>query len=187
MNTIIRHANVNDVPAMAALINEHAERGAMLHRSHQELYDQLRDFQVACADDRLIGVCGLRIMWANLAEVYALAIDSSIQRSGFGRALVLAAVEDARTLGISTVFTLTYVPTFFERCKFAVANRSDLPLKVWSECFRCPKRECCDEVAMIRGITDVPEITETKPAPDPQQFEVIVPTVSVRKPSNDAK
>ena len=76
MTPTIRHARVADVPAMAALINDYAEQGVMLHRSHAELYESVRDFQVAVDEaGALRGVAGLRVMWSTLAEVYALAVD----------------------------------------------------------------------------------------------------------------
>ena len=36
-----------------------------------------------------------------------------------------------------------------------VDRRGALPLKVWSECVRCPKHDACDEIAMVRTLRDV--------------------------------
>ena len=35
---------------------------------------------------------------------------------------------------------------------FAVVDRSELPLKAWKDCLRCPKFQCCDEIAMLRQL-----------------------------------
>jgi len=154
----LRDAHVGDVPAMAALLNDYAERGLMLHRSRSELYDRIRDYRVAVQPDgQVVGVAGLRVMWANLAEVYALAVAPSARRLGLGRKLVESTVELARELGIHRVFALTYERAFFERCSFEVVDRRMLPLKVWGECVRCPKHEACDEIAMVRELSDVPD------------------------------
>lgn len=153
----LRDAHVADVPAMASVLNDYAERGLMLHRSQSELYDRVRDFRVAAAEGRILGVAGLRVMWANLAEVYALAVAPDARGAGLGRKLVGAAIELARALGIRRVFALTYERAFFERCGFEVVDRRTLPLKVWGECVRCPKHEACDEIAMVYTLDDVPE------------------------------
>jgi amino-acid N-acetyltransferase len=29
-------------------------------------------------------------------------------------------------------------------------ERGELPLKAWKDCLRCPKFQCCDEIAMVR-------------------------------------
>jgi len=71
-----------------------------------------------------------------------------------GRALVEAAVEQARRLGVPKVFALTLEPRFFERVGFSVVEKEDLPMKVWSDCARCPKQQECDEIAMARTLTE---------------------------------
>lgn len=165
----IRKARTTDVPTMAALVNEAAERGLMLHRSLAEMYEGLRDFHVACDEDgRAVGLAGLRVMWANLAEVYALVVGSAARGRGVGKQLVEACVKEAEAIGVRRLFALTYEKTFFERCGFAVVDRVTLPLKVWSECVRCPKYDACDEIAMVRIIETVPD---TAPAVDPNRVD----------------
>jgi len=69
----IRPATVADVPAMVDLANDFAEHGLMIHRSRAEMYERVRDFVVAVDEDEMVvGVCGLRIMWANLAPLPSL-------------------------------------------------------------------------------------------------------------------
>lgn len=142
---------------MAAVINDYAEQGIMIHRSLAELYEHLRDFHVAEVDGRVIGVAGLRIMWSTLGEVYALAVAKEGRGRGIGKALVTAAVDDAAKLGLRQVFALTYERAFFERCAFEVVDRQELPLKVWGECVRCPKHDACDEIAMVRALREPTE------------------------------
>ena len=40
---------------------------------------------------------------------------------------------------------------------FSVAEREDLPRKVWTDCVQCPKRHACDEIAveieLVHGAT----------------------------------
>jgi amino-acid N-acetyltransferase len=69
-----------------------------------------------------------------------------------GAVLVKACLDEAKALGIPTVFCLTYKPGFFEKQGFHKVDKMELPRKVWSECFRCPKFPDCDEVALIYSL-----------------------------------
>ena len=55
-----------------------------------------------------------------------------------------------RELEIKTVFTLTYVADFFEKCGYHRIEKADLPHKIWNECVRCPLFPNCTEIALIR-------------------------------------
>ncbi|MCC7406999.1 MAG: GNAT family N-acetyltransferase, partial [Phycisphaeraceae bacterium] len=95
---MIRRADVRDVPAFARIINDCAEYGLMLHRSLSFLYEHVRDFYVAVDDQdpaKVQGVCGLLVIWANLAEVYSLVVAQEYRGRGVGKKLVEAVVEDA--------------------------------------------------------------------------------------------
>jgi len=160
---MIRKATVQDVPAIAALINQYAERGIMLFRSHAELYETVRDFIVAEENNTILGIAALEIIWADLAEVRSLAVAPSAQNRGLGRQLVSALADEARHLKIQRIFALTYEKTFFERQGFVEVDKSALPLKVWSVCIKCPKRDGCDEIAMVKTILDAPSVAEDNP------------------------
>ena len=177
MSINVRQAEARDVPEMARLVNDYAEQDLMLHRSLLELYEGLRDFQVAEQGGEIVGVVGLRIMWADLAEVYALAVPKELQGQGIGGQLVRAAVEEARRLGIRRVFALTYEQAFFERIGFEAANRDTLPMKVWSECIRCPKRQACDEITMICVLVDVEDVSPAAEMAD-EGGKYVVPVLS---------
>lgn len=176
---MIRHASIQDVRAFGKIINDCAEYGLMLHRSLADLYENVRDFQVAIEDDQIVGVCGLKIVWSNLAEIYSLAVAPEYRKRGLGRRLVLSCIDEAEELGIARLMTLTYEKHFFERCGFHVVNRQTLPLKVWSECVRCPKNQACDEIAMIRDL-EVPELEpfkDDRPNAGAVAREIAVPLV----------
>lgn len=175
----IRRATVADVPAMGRIINDCAELGQMLPKAQAVLYENIREFHIAVVEGAegeptVVGVCGLSIVWANLAEVASLAVDPAYRGHGIGRKLVAVCLQEARDLGIRKVMTLTYERQFFERCGFAVVDRMKLPLKVWSECVRCPKNQACDEIAMVLEFADIPEIAGMKPPPKPLEYEVPV-------------
>jgi amino-acid N-acetyltransferase len=190
----IRRATVADVPAMGQIINDCAELGLMLPRSLSSMYENVREFHVAEEDGgvdsggdsgggRVVGVCGLSVVWANLAEVCALAVEPGQRGLGLGRKLTEACVAEARVLGVRTIMTLTYEKAFFERLGFSVVDRQQLPLKVWSECIRCPKNQACDEIAMTLVLEDVPELGVPRPiAPPADQY--VVPIIRAMKNGN---
>ena len=148
----VRKARVFDVEAMHRLINHYAGQQLMLPKTNLQLYENLRDYHVAVetADDNKVLGCGaLHIYWTNLAEIRALAVFPGTTHKGVGTLLVNRLVEEARTFALERVFAFTYVPEFFGRFGFVQVEHRSLPLKVYNECFHCPKFNCCDEVAMV--------------------------------------
>jgi amino-acid N-acetyltransferase len=159
----IRPATVRDVPGIARLIESFSSQGLLLFRPHAELYESIRDFIVAEENSEILGSVALEIVWADLAEVRSLAVAEGQQNKGIGRGLVAALMEEARRLEIQRIFALTYEQRFFERLGFAVVDKSALPTKVWSVCIKCPKREGCDEIAMVKTLLDKPAVLEEMP------------------------
>lgn len=153
----IRSARVGDVPAINDLIRTFADRKLMIRRSLGELYESIREMIVAVDDDGVIlGCAGLHVFWDDLAELKCLAVAERAQGKGVGRKLVDACWESARELEINSVFTLTYVPEFFEKCDYHRIEKSDLPHKIWNECVRCPLFPNCNEIALIRSFHGEP-------------------------------
>jgi amino-acid N-acetyltransferase len=145
----IEKACIGDASQMHRLINQFADRNEMLARSLSEIYENIRDYFVVREGDRVIACVALHVIWEDLAEIKSLAVAESGQKRGVGSQLVRACLEEAEGLGLSTVFCLTYKPAFFERAGFSQIDKAELPQKVWTECFRCPKFPNCDEVALI--------------------------------------
>ncbi|MDH7480382.1 MAG: N-acetyltransferase [Armatimonadota bacterium] len=145
----IRKAKIGDVPEMQRLINFFAEQGDLLPRSLNQLYENIRDFFVLEEDGQVMGTCALHVNWEDLAEVKSLTVDKKVQGKGFGKELVQACLNEARELGISRVFALTFRPEFFIKLGFRLIDKSELPHKVWNECINCVKFPNCGEVAVI--------------------------------------
>jgi amino-acid N-acetyltransferase len=148
----IRKAKISDVPAIGSLINQYAEQDKMLFRSMAEIYENLQSFIIAERDGSILGCCALQIIWSDLAEIKSLAVDQTHIASGIGRGLITETVKQARQLGISELFALTLTPGFFEKMGFKVVEKQLLPMKVWSDCARCPKQQNCDETAVIKTV-----------------------------------
>jgi amino-acid N-acetyltransferase len=176
---MIRPATIHDVPRMQTVINSHAEFGRMLFKSLAQLYEAVRDyavFEVPGPDGKPVvaGCVAVTIIWADLAEVRALAVDESQRGKGIGTHLVRWAVGEARRLGIRKLMSLTYEQRFFEKLDFVVVDKETLPLKVWSDCVRCPKRDQCDEIAMVHVLEDVPVIAAEVAPPTPRGVSIPV-------------
>ncbi len=152
----IEKARIADVPQMHKLINGFADSAQMLPRALSEIYENIRDFYVVRDGEALLGCVALHISWSDLAEVRSLAVSQDKHKQGIGSKLVKACVEEARELGIPRVFCLTYSPDFFQKTGFILTDKSELPRKVWNECYRRPKFPNCDEVALTRETTAGP-------------------------------
>ena len=145
----IRDAKIKDAREIHRLVNYYAELDKMLFRSLADVYESLLTFMVADFNSKIVGCCGFEVIWANLAEIKSLAIDQNYCGKGVGKALITAACERARQIGVSNVFALTLEPEFFIKLGFTRVERKVLPMKVWSDCARCPKQDQCDEVAVM--------------------------------------
>ena len=145
----IEKAKIQDVPQMHRMINHFADKGEMLPRPLSEIYENLRDYFVVRKGKRIIACAALHISWSDLAEIRSVAVAEDSQREGIGAQLIETCLSEAKQLGIATVFCLTYQPGFFEKLHFLKVDKMELPRKVWTECYRCPKFPDCDEVALV--------------------------------------
>ena len=98
---------------------------------------------------KLDGGGSLHILWDDLAEVRALAVEPEYVNHGLGKALVNTFLQEARDLELPKVFALTYKPAFFAKCGFRLIEKEDLPQKVWKECVNCPQFPNCEESAVV--------------------------------------
>lgn len=148
----VDRARVGDASSVHRLISRFADKGEVLPRALSEIYDGIRDYFIVRKGDRVIACAALHVTWVDLAEIRSLAVDEQEQKQKIGSLLVQACVDEAKELGIPKVFCLVRKPAFFERHGFQLIDKTELPQKVWAECFRCPKFPNCDEVALIRHL-----------------------------------
>ncbi|MBU4515583.1 MAG: N-acetyltransferase [Eubacteriales bacterium] len=146
---LLRKARITDVETIHSLITHYANKGLMLARPRSLLYEGIREFTVAEEAGRVVGAGGLHIIWEDLAEIRALAVDEDTLGRGIGRSLVDTLLKEARELHLPRVFTLTYQPGFFEKCGFHREPKENMPQKVWKECINCPHFPNCNEESLI--------------------------------------
>lgn len=146
---IVEKARISDATLIHEMINDFAEKGEMLPRALSEIYENIRDFYIVREGDAVVGCAALHINWSDLAEIRSLAVKEQKSREGVGSLLVQACTREAGDLGIVKLFCFTYKPAFFEKAGFKQVDKLELPRKVFSDCFRCPKFPNCDEVALV--------------------------------------
>ena len=149
----IRDAVVEDLEAICRLVDLWSRKGENLPRSRDEILEKITDFGVATVDGAVRGCASLWVYEADLAEIRSLGVDEGFHGRGLGRQLVQFFIERAKGLGIKRLFVLTRMPAFFEKCGFRTVSVNSLPQKVTKDCSSCPKKEMCDEIAMVLDLT----------------------------------
>ena len=144
----LRKAAMSDITALLRLINGYARQGIMLARTEFEMAENIRDFVVVCVGDQVAGCAALHFYGPSMGEIRSLAVDPTLNGKGLGRLMVENLVQEASEFGLTGVFAFTYVASFFRKLGFREVERGELPLKAWKDCLRCPKFQCCDEIAM---------------------------------------
>ena len=99
---------------------------------------------------------GLAELQQSCNEIRSLAVRRDLAGQGIGSRLVralLAKAEERTGGGNGHVFALTYRVAFFQRLGFRIVDKYTCPPKIWSDCCVCPKKDHCDETAVV---IDVP-------------------------------
>ncbi|WP_419785763.1 N-acetyltransferase [Pseudodesulfovibrio sp.] len=151
---MIRKARMDDVRTIHSLLINRKEHDVLvLPRSFSQLYSHLRDFFVVVDDKQVVGCCALNIIWDNLAEIRSLVVLPEFRGRKYGRKLLEAALSEAVTLGIFSVYTLTEQTGFFAHLGFTETAMDGLNQKVWADCLNCPRfPDLCNEVAMVMNL-----------------------------------
>ena len=149
---IFRKPTFSDIEFIYDIVNNYANKGVMLPRSRNTLYETIRDMIVAEENGAIIGVGGLHVVWDELAEIRTMAVKPEYVNKGIGREIVRLLIDEGKKIGVKQFFALTYKTNFFYNNGFRKISKDDLPHKVWKECIECPKFPNCDEVAMIMRV-----------------------------------
>jgi amino-acid N-acetyltransferase len=150
---------MRDIPALLELINGYASQGIMLPRTEFEMAENIRDFLVADENSHVAACGALHFYTPTSGEIRSVAVAPGSHGRGLGSLLARSLEQQARECELEMLFAFTYVPRFFEKLGYREVDRSELPLKAWKDCLRCPKFQCCDEVAMVKYL-DQPEAVE---------------------------
>lgn len=150
----VRRARSGDVRGIQALLEPFVQRRILLGKDLVVLYEALQQFVVAeDAEGRLIGCGALHVMWEDLGEIRTLIVADAWLHRGVGRSLVEALEADARALGLTRLFCLTFEVDFFTRRGFAPIGEQVVDPDVYSQLVRSP-----DE-----GIAEFLDLAHVKP------------------------
>jgi amino-acid N-acetyltransferase len=146
-----RDAILPDAERIHELISSYSGDGTLLPRTFAEICENVRDFVVLEHRSQIVGCGALHLYGQHLAEIRSITVDPEYQRRGGGKRLVEALLEESEKHAVSCICLFTRKPEFFAHLGFTMAQREDLPDKIYKDCHACPRLHCCDEVAMVRG------------------------------------
>lgn len=146
-----RKARLPDAARIHALIVPFSRQELLLPRSLTEICENVRDFTVVEQRGEVVGCGALHLYGPDLAEVRSIAVAPEAQRRGAGQRLVEGLLREAREHGVGRVFLFTRIPDYFARLGFVPVEQQSLPEKIWKDCLKCPRFNCCDETAMVYG------------------------------------
>jgi amino-acid N-acetyltransferase len=119
VSAIVRRARTPDVAAIKAIVDVYAGSGRkLLAKELVTLYEDVQDFLVAEFAGEVVGCGALHVLWADLGEVRTLAVRPDHVKGRIGRQLLDALIANARELGLSRLFALTFHTDFFARAGF---------------------------------------------------------------------
>ncbi|GAA4141354.1 amino-acid N-acetyltransferase [Leifsonia shinshuensis] len=134
---VVRRARTSDVPGIQELVEPLVQRRILLGKEAVTFYESVQEFRVAETEDgQLIGCGALHVMWSDLAEVRTLAVADPWLGRGVGRALLARLEDDARDLGLSRLFCLTFEVGFFERNGFEDMGSETVDPALYAELVR---------------------------------------------------
>ncbi|KJL43277.1 amino-acid N-acetyltransferase [Microbacterium terrae] len=150
----VRPATTRDVRGIQNMLEPFVQRRILLGKDLVVLYEATQQFVVAeAADGTIIGCGALHVMWEDLGEIRTLIVVDEWLHHGVGREIVEALEGNARTLGLSRLFCLTFEVDFFTRRGFAPIGEAVVDPDVYSQLVRSP-----DE-----GVAEFLDLAHVKP------------------------
>jgi len=160
----IRPARTSDVPGIAAFVNAYAQERILLAKERVTLYEDIQEFRVAEAvwpgqgigdtdHCELVGCGALHVMWEDLAEVRTVAVAPAWRGRGVGNLLLESLVQEARDLGVSRLFCLTFEVGFFARQGFHAVDGTSVSTEVFAQLLR----------SLDEGVAEFLDLARVKP------------------------
>ena len=153
MKIELSKAKLSDINNMQLLVAPEVESGIILVRSDDEISTNIRSYILAKDSNELVGFCALHIHAPSLAEIRSLIVKEDYRGKNIGHMLINQALEEAKTLGLQKVLSLTYKQSFFEKLGFVEIPKESLPEhKIWADCIKCKHFPVCNEVSLIKNL-----------------------------------
>ncbi|MDQ1130209.1 amino-acid N-acetyltransferase [Microbacterium sp. SORGH_AS_0888] len=151
---IVRSARAGDVRSIHRMLEPYVQRRILLGKDIVVLYEAVQQFLVAeDSHGRIIGCGALHVMWEDLGEVRTLIVADEWLHRGVGRAIVEGLEANARSLGLSRLFCLTFEVDFFTRRGFAPIGEHVVDPDVYAQLVRSPDQ----------GVAEFLDLAHVKP------------------------
>jgi amino-acid N-acetyltransferase len=148
---MVRQARTSDIQDIKDLVEPLVQRRILLGKELVVFYEAVQEFRVVeDAHGTLIGCGALHVMWRDLAEVRTLAAADSWRGRGVGPAPPERLEHDARDLGLSRLFCLTFEVPFFARHGFVDMGEETVDADVYAELVRSPDEGVAEFLDLAR-------------------------------------
>lgn len=151
MDYHVRPARTSDVWFICELVEPLVQRRILLGKETVLFFEAVQEFRVAEGPDgEPIGVGALHVLWEDIAEIRTLAVSPAWLRKGVGQALLTQLESDARDLGLSRLFCLTFEVDFFTRNGFEHMSEVHIESDVYSQMVRSPDEGVAEFLDLAR-------------------------------------
>ncbi|MYM20767.1 amino-acid N-acetyltransferase [Brevibacterium sp. 5221] len=137
----MRRARTADVAQIRALVEPLIRQRILTPKEQVNYYEFLQEYQLVVdvlpdGSERVVGCAALHVLWDDLAEARTVATDPTYRRRGIGRALIEQLIADARAIGVTRLFCLTFETRFFGSLGFAEISGTPVSPDVYVELLR---------------------------------------------------
>jgi amino-acid N-acetyltransferase len=147
----VRRARTSDVPRIQHLVDPLVQQRILLGKDRVVFYEAVQEFRVVeDADGELIGCGALHVMWEDLGEVRTLAAAPGWRGRGVGHAILEQIEADARQLGLTRLFCLTFETGFFERHGFVEISEAVVAPDVYAQLALSPDEGVAEFLDLAR-------------------------------------
>ena len=153
---MVRKATDADIDGILDLLDPYVKKDIVLPRTREDIREHLPLFLVAVEQNLVAGVVSYYRYSDSLMEIRSLAVREAYFGQGIGSMLVSGIIAKLRGENpAAKIFALTLAPEFFAKRGFEIVRSDSLPEKIWKDCSKCIKLNCCDEIPMVyQGGTD---------------------------------
>lgn len=128
----VRRARVSDVRRIKELVDCYAGP-ILLEKTLANLFEDVTEFWVAEEGGAVRACAALHVLWEDLGEIRTVATDPALRGRGIGGLLCREVIEQARTIGVSRLFVLTFETSFFAGLGFEAVSELGLSPEGFAE------------------------------------------------------
>lgn len=147
----VRRARTSDVREIQRIVEPLVQRRILLGKDLVVLFEDVQEFRVAeLGDGTLIGCGALHVIWEDIGEVRTLAVLDDWRHHQVGHALLERIEADARELGLSRLFCLSFETAFFGAHGYEEIGEGVVDADVYAELVRSPDEGVAEFLDLAR-------------------------------------